>query len=75
MSVIEKVHAVCSNKPRPSVQNNLSKGSQYWKRDVWHIRKSGVQTLCGRDSDEWLDIGMAEIDADTCTKCLARNKI
>lgn len=65
------VHGVCSNKPRPSVQNNHSKGHQHWKRDIWHIRKSGIQTLCGIDSSEWLDMGKIPTDSNTCTRCLA----
>lgn len=63
------VHGVCSNKPRPSVQNNHSKGSQHWAKDTWHIRKSGVQTMCGIDSSEWLDIGEITPDSYLCDRC------
>lgn len=63
------VHGVCSNKPRPSVQNNHSKGNQYWEKDVWHIRKSGAQTMCGIDSSEWLDMGELSPDSNLCDRC------
>lgn len=62
------VRAVCSNRPRPSVHKG-AKGNQYWKRDVWHIQKSGVTTLCGIDCSEWLRIGDIEIDDNCCEKC------
>lgn len=39
--------AVCSPKPRASVQNNHSKGNQHWRRDVYHLRGDGDRTLCG----------------------------
>lgn len=66
------VRGVCSNKTRSPTQNNHSKGSQYRARDVRHIRKSGAQTMCGADSSEWLDMGLLEIDSDTCAKCCAQ---
>lgn len=60
---------VCSNKPRPMLQNNHSKGGQYWKRDVWHIRASDTNTLCGRDSSEYLNMGEMKPDGDLCARC------
>lgn len=63
------VEAVCSAKPRPSVQG-ASKGNQYWRRDVWHIReKYEDQTLCGRDCTEWLSIGRIKPDDHLCERC------
>lgn len=63
------VHGVCSAKPRSILQNSHSKGSQYWRKDVWHIRKSGTQTICGVDSSEWLDMGMIVPDNNLCDRC------
>lgn len=63
------VLGVCSAKSRPSVQNNHSKGSQWWRRDVWHAQGDDGKTLCGRDSKEYLEIGMMEIDQDFCLRC------
>jgi len=62
---------VCSNKPRPSVQKTR-KGSQFWRRDVHHIRASRM-TYCGVDASEWLEIGavtsQAADDPGLCRKC------
>ncbi len=65
------VPGVCSNKPRPMLQNNHSKGGQYWARDVWHIAGScdNKITFCGRDSSEWLVMGELPIDDNLCVKC------
>lgn len=65
------VNAVCSPKPRTSLQKG-PKGGQWWGRDVWHIRRSGVSTLCGIDSSEWLHIGMVGIDDHTCARCVKK---
>lgn len=64
------VMAVCSNKPRPSLQNNHSKGSQHWRRDVWHIAAAFGLTKCGRVMNDWLVIGQIEIDNDCCKQCV-----
>lgn len=67
--------AVCSARPRPSVQNNHSKGSQWWARDVYHLRADGRKdrTRCGRDCSDWLVIGpIEEVDGNCCQRCLAR---
>lgn len=61
--------AVCSAKPRPSVHNNHSKGSQHWARDVYHLAGADNRTLCGRDRSEWLTIGEIEISDDCCVRC------
>lgn len=61
--------AVCSNRPRPTVQRN-GKGSQWWTRDVYHIQGEAKRTLCGRDASEWLTIGpIAGTDNDCCARC------
>ena len=34
--------AVCSARPRPSVQNDRSRlGSQWWRRDAYHLKGRG----------------------------------
>lgn len=61
---------ICSLAPRPSVHNNHSKGHQYWKREVHHV-KMGLKTLCGRKAQGWLAF---EADVNTpglCEKCKA----
>lgn len=61
--------AVCSPRPRPSVQRG-AKGSQWWARDVYHLQAAPGLTFCGRDSTDWLTIGvLPEITADCCKKC------
>lgn len=62
--------AVCSAKPRPSVHNHHSKGHQYWRREIYHLRGDGQRTLCGRDCSEWLVIGEIEIDHHCCALCV-----
>lgn len=68
----EVVIGVCSNRPRPSVQNNHSKGSQWWARDIWHVKGDGGKTLCGRGASDWLTIGEIKIDGHCCTRCAAK---
>lgn len=64
--------AVCSARPRPSVQR-AGKGSQWWRRDPYHLRGDGNRTLCGRDCSEWLVVGpMAEVNDDCCERCRAK---
>jgi len=65
------VIAVCSAKPRTSVQNNHARfGSQWWARDVYHIQGEPGRTLCGRDASEWLTIGEIEApDHNCCARC------
>lgn len=65
--------AVCSAKPRASV-HKTGKGHQHWKRDVYHLRRSGMTTLCGRDSSEWLIIGPIVIDSNCCARCAKKAK-
>lgn len=61
---------VASYKKRPSVQNsNRPKGSQWWSKDVWHIRHSGMTTLCGLDSSEYMRLGQVEEDQHLCSRC------
>jgi len=67
---------VCSDKPRPSVQKG-AKGSQWWRRDVFHIRNRGAaKTMCGRLALGWLVIGKLEPtdlqNPDCCKKCQER---
>lgn len=63
---------VCSNKPHASTQKG-AKGSQWWKRDVYHVARSGITTLCGIDCSDWLRIGnMQALDGDCCKKCFAK---
>lgn len=63
--------AVCSNRPRPSVQKG-AKGNQWWKRDVYHIAGAEKQTLCGLDASEWLTIGEVTPDENCCVRCRKR---
>ena len=70
------LQAMCSNKPRPSVHNNHSKGHQFWARDVHHIVNTpSMTTLCSRDASEWLPMewGVAEAadDRNCCQQCAA----
>lgn len=70
------VRLTCSARPRPSVQTNHSKGHAWWARDVFHIQRSGITTLCGCDCSEWLRIEPREIsaaieDRSCCKKCAA----
>ena len=65
-----KTIAVCSNRPRPSVQKG-AKGNQWWRREVYHlsIEYSG-RTLCNVDCREWLVIGEPPEDSsDCCERC------
>jgi len=61
--------AVCSARPHTTMQRTGQKLKDPWKRDVYHLRRSGMTTLCGRDSSEWLTIGHIEIDGNCCTRC------
>lgn len=66
--------AVCSAKPRPMAQNarsySLKTGDAAWGRDVYHLRHSGITTLCGRDLTDWLTIGPIEkLDHHCCKRC------
>ena len=65
------VLGVCSNKPRPSVQTGreTKTGASIWGRDVWHIQKSGMSTICGIDCSEWIRLGETEIDWNCCERC------
>lgn len=75
---METVNLVCSHKPRPSVQNNHSKGNQWWKRDTFHVDGGNGRTLCGVDCREWLSMddprptAAAAIDPDLCKRCAAK---
>jgi len=41
---------VCSARPRPSVQNSQSRfGSQWGRRDIYHLRGDEGRTPWGRD--------------------------
>lgn len=61
--------AVCSARPRPSVQKG-AKGSQWWRRDIWHISDGHNFTLCGHAHHDWLTIGELEAtDAHCCQRC------
>lgn len=69
------VNLTCSARPRPSVHNG-AKGSQWWKRDVFHVQQTGTSTLCGRDCSDWLrmeprEARSAESDPNCCIKCAA----
>lgn len=66
--------AVCSPRPRPSVHNGHSKGSQWWRRDVHHLRHvaNNQRTRCGIDCSDWLVIGeIQEVDDNCCKRCLS----
>lgn len=69
---MQELIAVCSAKPHASTQS--MRGHQWWKRDVYHLRRaeSKFLTRCGRDCSEWLVIGeIAEVDDNCCSRCLA----
>lgn len=70
--------AICSARPRPSVQNNHSKGGQWWARDVYHLQNIEAatgKTICGRDCTEWLIIGQLDtFDDNCCKRCLAKSR-
>lgn len=66
--------AVCSNRPRPSVQR-LGKGHQWWRREVYHLTDDKQRTLCGIDCSEWLTIGEPpEDDRDCCARCRTKQE-
>jgi hypothetical protein len=74
-----EVRPTCSARPRASVQNNRSKGHEWWAREPFHIQKSGIATLCGRDCSEWLrldprDAQEALEDRNCCRRCAAKLK-
>lgn len=66
---------VCSNKP-PLVMHRSGKtgGGQWWKRDVFHVFAGESKTFCGRNSREWIEIGLKEkskilADGMCCSRC------
>lgn len=66
---------VCSNKPKPRVQRG-ARGHAGWGRDVFHVQRSGMTTLCGIDCSEWLRLDPKEkgdviADPDCCARCAA----
>lgn len=71
----QMVQGVCSRKPRPSVQTNrtmFKTCESAWGRDVWHVQKSGITTLCGIDCSDFIRIGETKIDHNLCQRCRAR---
>lgn len=60
---------MCSMKPRPLVHTGRKDGNQWWARDVWHIRHSGMTTFCGRDTSNYLNMGEMQPDGDMCKQC------
>lgn len=72
---MQTVAITCSNKTRAPTQRS-GKGHQWWKRDVFHVQKSGTSTMCGVDCSEWLRMDpkdKAEVigNADCCARCAA----
>lgn len=71
--------AVCSAKPRPTVQRGkgfFKTGEAAWGRDPYHIKGEGDRTLCGVDCSEWLTIGeLTELTRDCCLRCAAKASI
>lgn len=66
------VIGVCSNKPRPSVQNNYTGPRGFtavYGRDPWHVKGENGRTLCGINSSEWLTIGDLKPDGHLCHRC------
>jgi hypothetical protein len=74
--------AICSNKPRPSVQSNIGyknikTGQCAWGRDVFHLTDDIApgyhpdrRTLCGVDASDWIVIGeVEELDWHCCERC------
>ncbi len=62
--------ALCSARPRPSVHNQNSKGNQWWRRDVYHLKGEDKRTLCGIDAGDFLTIGPIDIpDQNCCKRC------
>lgn len=66
--------AVCSNKPRSHAGPNGKRSASWWSRDVYHLARSGITTLCGRDRSEWLTIGFIDkLDGNCCVRCAAKS--
>lgn len=68
--------AVCSNKPRPSVQCGsrgfMKTAAAAWGRDVYHLLDYRGRTFCGRNASDWLVIGPLEendLTGDCCERC------
>lgn len=64
--------AVCTARPRPAIHSGRKGGSQWWARDVYHLRNpfDAELTLCGRDCSEWLVMGeMTVINHHCCKRC------
>lgn len=87
-SVIMREAAVCSRmKPRPitvllklvcspriRARTGGGRDNAWWKRDVFHIRRSETLTHCGLDCADWLDIEPRERNAalgdrNCCRRC------
>ena len=69
------VNLTCSQKVRASTGS--ARGKQWWRSEVFHIQRSGVTTLCGRDCSEWLRIGPCVVDRaisdrNCCSRCASR---
>lgn len=74
-----QVQLTCSPLPRPSTQK-LGKGHEWWKRDVYHVRKNGETTLCGRNCSDWvcMDPQRAQEvldDRNLCSRCAAKLRL
>jgi len=61
--------AVCTAK-KHTASGPKKNGGRWWNPDVYHLRRSGMTTYCGRDLTEWLTIGPIEkIDHNCCARC------
>jgi hypothetical protein len=77
---LQTVNPTSTYKPRPSVARGrgfYKTGEAVWGRDVFHIQKSGMTTLCGRDCSEWMRMdprpaAEAKADKDCCARCAAQ---
>jgi hypothetical protein len=71
MSAMGTFIAVCTNKRSTGAGPSGKRSNRWWGRDVYHLRHSGITTLCGRDLTEWLTIGPIEtLDSNCCMRCV-----
>jgi len=87
-SFVMREAAVCSQmKPRPiavllklvcsrtrRARTGGGRNNEFWKREVFHVRRSDTLTHCGLDCSDWLDIEPRErnatlADHNCCARC------
>lgn len=58
-----------SMKARTPTHSGRKDGHAWWARDVWHIRWSGMTTVCGRDTSNYFNMGEMKRDEHLCKQC------